>query len=130
VTLTVARGRLSETQERMIALVEEAYDAAVAACKPGVSPQAPAQKVDAIFTAAGVKMPHGLGHGIGLDAHEGPGLRALGDPPPYMLSPGMVFTIEPGLYDPGLGGVRKENDVLISEKGSRVLTRARILRIG
>jgi Xaa-Pro dipeptidase len=129
VTLTVARGRLTEAQARMVSLVEEAYDAAMAAVKPGASPQEPARRVDRVFEAAGARMPHGLGHGIGLDAHEDPGIRSLGDPSDPALLPGMVFTIEPGLYDHGEGGVRKEDDVLVTETGARVLTRTRIIRI-
>ncbi|MGA2975368.1 MAG: Xaa-Pro peptidase family protein [Spirochaetia bacterium] len=129
VTLTIARGRLSAEQERMIALVEEAYGAAVDAAKPGGSPQAPAWKADQVFSAAGWKMPHSLGHGIGLDTHEAPLLRSQGESVDPELLPGMVFTIEPGLYHPEHGGVRWENDVLITEKGARVLTRAMILRV-
>ncbi len=74
-------------------------------------------------------MPHSLGHGIGLDTHEAPLLRSLGEPGDPALLPGMVFTIEPGLYHPSHGGVRWENDVLMTEKGARILTRAKILRI-
>ncbi len=74
-------------------------------------------------------MPHSLGHGIGLDTHESPVLRTLADGSDLTLLPGMVFTIEPGLYDPGLGGVRWENDVLMTDSGATILTRARIVRI-
>jgi Xaa-Pro aminopeptidase len=74
-------------------------------------------------------MPHSLGHGIGLDTHEAPLLRSQGESVDPELLPGMVFTIEPGLYHPEHGGVRWENDVLITEKGARVLTRAMILRV-
>ena len=129
VTLTIAVGRLSADQERMIGLVEDAYRAAVEATKPGVSPQEPARKAQQVFSAAGWTMPHSLGHGIGLDAHEAPLLRSQGESPDPSLLPGMVVTIEPGLYDPLHGGVRWENDVLITEAGPRVLTKSRILRI-
>jgi Xaa-Pro dipeptidase len=129
VTMTIARGKLSAEQETMIALVEKAYAAAVAAAVKGASPQAPARAVQEVFSAAGWTMPHGLGHGIGLDAHEGPGLRATGDPNEPALVPGMVFTIEPGLYHPVHGGVRWENDVLVEPEGARVLTNSRIVRL-
>ena len=128
VTLTLAAGRLSADHERMIGLVEEAYRAAVEATKPGISPQEPARRAQEIFSAAGWTMPHSLGHGIGLDAHEAPLLRSQGESADPSLLPGMVVTIEPGLYDPRLGGVRWENDLLITESGHRVLTRSRILR--
>jgi Xaa-Pro dipeptidase len=129
VTLTVARGRLSAEQERMVGLVEQAYAAAVGAAVPGASPQAPAVQAEEVFAAAGWKMPHSLGHGIGLDPHEAPLLRSQGENADPALLPGMVFTIEPGLYHPEHGGVRWENDVLIAATGARVLTKARIVRI-
>ncbi|OHD69652.1 MAG: hypothetical protein A2177_10040 [Spirochaetes bacterium RBG_13_68_11] len=129
-TATFARGPLAPDQERMLSLVQAAYDASVAAAKPGASPKAPAIAADQVFEAAGWKMPHALGHGIGLDSHEGPLLRSLGENPDKELAAGMVFTIEPGLYHPALGGVRLENDVLIDGRGARVLTRSRIVRLG
>ncbi len=133
VTATFVRGPLAPEQERMVSLVQAAYDAAVAAAKPGESPKSPAIAADQVFEAAGWKMPHALGHGIGLDAHEGPLLRSLGESPDPALVAGMVFTIEPGLYHPGHGGVRLENDVLIDGRGAqtaaRVLTRSRIVRL-
>lgn len=128
VTITIARGRMSSEQDRMIGLVQDAYAAAVAAARPGASPQAPARAADEVFAAAGWKMPHSLGHGVGLDTHEAPLLRSQGDTPDPELLPGMVFTIEPGLYDPAHGGVRWENDVIMTESEARVITRSRIVR--
>jgi Xaa-Pro dipeptidase len=129
VTLSFAVGRLSPEQDRMVGLVEEAYRAAVDAVKAGVSPQEPARKAEQVFSAAGWNMPHALGHGIGLDTHEAPLLRSQGDNPDPALLPGMIFTIEPGLYHPRHGGVRWENDVLITESSVRILTRSRIIRL-
>jgi Xaa-Pro dipeptidase len=129
VTISLAVGRLSPEQDRMVGLVEEAYHAAVESAKPGASPQAPARKAEQVFSAAGWSMPHALGHGIGLDTHEAPLLRSQGDNPDAALLPGMVFTIEPGLYHPAHGGVRWENDVLITESAARILTKSRIIRI-
>ena len=112
----------------MIELVEKAYAAALHAARPNVSPREPAVKADDVFQAAGWRMPHALGHGIGLDAHERPLLHVQGSGADSELSPGMVFTIEPGLYHPRHGGVRWENDVLMTEAGPKVLTNARIIR--
>jgi Xaa-Pro dipeptidase len=129
VTITVARGRLTVEQERMIGLVSEAYEAAVPAAKPGASPRDPARVVDDLFAASGWKMPHALGHGIGLDVHEAPLLRNQEESSDPALLPGMIFTVEPGLYHPDHGGVRWENDVMVTETGAQVLTRARIIRL-
>jgi len=129
VTLTVARGKLSVEQERMVGLVDQAYAAAMAAAGPGVAPQAVAEAADAVFDGAGWKMPHSLGHGVGLDTHEPPILRSQKEGDVPALLPGMVITVEPGLYHPEHGGVRWENDVLITEAGPRVLTRAKIIRV-
>lgn len=63
---------------------------------------------------------HGLGHGLGLDVHEAPSLSWRSD---EALKPGMVVTVEPGIYLPGVGGVRIEDDVLVTSKGHRVLSR-------
>ena len=71
-------------------------------------------------------MPHSLGHGYGLEAHEWPTVRPS-QPDTACFKPGMVVTLEPGLYDPAMGGCRLENDILITEEGNQVLTSARII---
>jgi Xaa-Pro aminopeptidase len=73
-------------------------------------------------------MPHGLGHGIGLDAHEAPFLRSREDCVD-VLAAGQIVTIEPGLYHPELGGLRLEDDILITDTGHEVLTKSRIVRL-
>lgn len=64
---------------------------------------------------------HSLGHGIGLEPHEFPKIHAEGEDRETLLKPGMVFTIEPGLYQPGIGGIRLEEMVLVTEKGCETL---------
>jgi Xaa-Pro dipeptidase len=128
VTITVARGPLTRTQTRMLNLVEKAYEEALSMVAAGIGTREIALAVDAIFGKAKKTMPHALGHGIGLEAHEAPALRSRVDNR-WRLSPGMVFTLEPGLYEASQGGCRLENDVLLTDKGAEVLTRARILRL-
>jgi len=66
---------------------------------------------------------HGTGHGLGLEIHEEPRVTREGTAEPdQVLQPGMVFTVEPGAYVPGLGGVRIEDDVLVTDEGCEVLT--------
>jgi len=128
VTLTVARGPLNRTQERMLSLTQKAYDLALGMCANGVPTREIALAVDAHFGKAKKKMPHSLGHGIGLEAHEAPWIRSRADND-WRLAPGMIFTLEPGLYDPAQGGCRLENDVIMTEKGAEVLTRSKIIKL-
>jgi Xaa-Pro dipeptidase len=127
VTLTFARNP-SAAQEKMLTLTERAYKQALALAAPGVPAKKIAAAADAVFAKSKKFMPHGLGHGIGLEEHENPPIRNREDND-WILEPGMIFTLEPGLYDPVLGGCRLENDILITEGGAEVLTEARIIRL-
>jgi len=127
VTLTIAKGTLTEEQEAQLALVESAYNQALPLYQKDLPEKGPAIKVDKIFAKAKRFMPHSLGHGIGLEAHEAPGIR-LKSAQEEVFKVGMVATLEPGLYDVKLGGCRLENDILITENGPEVLTHARIIR--
>jgi Xaa-Pro dipeptidase len=114
-------GKPSERHREIHGLVLAAHDAAVAAVRAGTT----AGSVDAaarqVIEAAGMGelFFHRVGHGLGLEAHEDPSL----DPgAATVLEAGMVFTIEPGIYIPGWGGVRIEDDVLVERSGWRLLT--------
>ena len=128
VTLTLLKSPLKPAQERIAALVEEAYAEAEAILTPGLLNTELARRVDEIFAREGLSMPHSLGHGIGLDVHEGPLLRDRKDIE-TPLKAGMIVAMEPGLYQAELGGIRKENDYLITETGAEKLTRSEIFRI-
>jgi Xaa-Pro dipeptidase len=103
------------------AVVREAQSAAIAACRVGVS----ARDVDAAQRALVEARPdlgrclHGAGHAIGLAIHEPPFLVPRTDTP---LAEGMIFTIEPGIYQPGTGGLRLEDDVLVGPDGPEFLS--------
>jgi Xaa-Pro dipeptidase len=128
VTLTFARKPLSQAQEKMLTLTEKAYAKALSLVKEGASARDLSLAADEIFGKARKSMPHALGHGIGLEAHEAPYLRSRSDNT-ATLKEGMIFTLEPGLYDPIQGGCRLENDILITPQGAEVLTKGRIIRL-
>ncbi|MFW5768622.1 MAG: M24 family metallopeptidase [Spirochaetota bacterium] len=128
VTVPFLTGRLEPRQERMAGLVEDAYVLAAETAGPGVSTFELARAVTVFFERHDAVMPHSLGHGIGLAAHESPFIRDREDET-TLLRPGMVITLEPGLYDPDLGGIRLENDFLITAGGAEPLTTARTVRI-
>ena len=124
-TRTLQADGSPEALRRMFAAVVEAQAAAVGAVRPGV----PASDVDAAARAVldrhglGEAIAHGTGHGLGLEVHEEPRLTRPGSGHADLtLEPGMVFTIEPGVYVPGVGGVRIEDDVLVVEGGAEILT--------
>jgi len=127
VTLTFARD-LDPKQEKLVNTVEKAAKLAISMAHNETPAKDIAAAVDAFFAKSKKEMPHGLGHGIGLQEHEYPLIRNRSDNE-WVLKPGMIFTIEPGLYDPLLGGCRLENDILITEKGQEILTTARIIRL-
>ena len=132
-TRTFVRGDIADDVREWHRLVKEALDRAIAETKPGVEGRALYDGTCEIFEAAGeltqrTKTPgqplsdgffHGLGHGVGLEVHEAPGLGLLGD---KLLVPGDCITIEPGLYRQGYGGVRLEDNVLVTDSGFENLT--------
>jgi len=126
VTTTITKN-LNKEQCRMVELIEGAVEVAESLLKPGTMTTELAAAVNAHLEAGGYVMPHNLGHGIGLYIHEKPFLRAGVNP--VKLEKGMVFTIEPGIYTPKLGGIRLENDYLITEIGFERLTNCRIISL-
>ena len=127
-TITIAKGKLTQEQEKQLALTQKAFDECLKLYKAGNKTKTAAAKADEIFAAEGRNMPHGLGHGTGLEIHEAPAvsMRAGDD---VVFQVGNIVTLEPGLYDTKIGGCRLENDVLITEEGNEVLTNSRIIRI-
>jgi Xaa-Pro aminopeptidase len=121
-TRTFGLGAMPAAIRDIYAIVLEAQLAAIDAVQPGVT----CAQVDAvarnIITEAGYgeAFGHGLGHGFGLDIHENPRFNQLSTT--TVLEPGMVMTVEPGIYLPGVGGVRIEDDIVVTDDGCRVLT--------
>jgi Xaa-Pro aminopeptidase len=137
-TRTVSRGAPPPEIVRMYEVVMRAQEAGIKALRPGITGREIHELVeDVIFTAgydtlrAGQKRTpddpvtrgfiHGTGHGVGLEIHEAPSLGRGGTSP---LAVGDVVTVEPGIYDPDVGGVRLEDMLVITSDGSRNLTRA------
>ena len=114
-------GRISPKLERVYGIVLKAQKNAIKAVRPGVSMGVVDAAARGTIDKAGFgkHFGHGLGHGIGLDVHEAPRLI---DKEERQLKPGMVITIEPGIYLPGWGGVRIEDDILVTRDGHEVLS--------
>jgi Xaa-Pro aminopeptidase len=120
-TRTVACGSPSPEQQKIYQTVKQAHDKAIEKVRPGI----PICEVDAAARdhirsqGYGEYFGHGTGHGIGLAVHEDPVINSENMGP---VQEGMVFTIEPGIYIPGWGGVRIEDMVLVTAHGAEVLT--------
>jgi Xaa-Pro aminopeptidase len=139
-TRTVSRGEPPAEIRKMYDVVKRAQDAGITALRPGATGREVHEMVEDIIFAAGYDtlrpgqqrtprengaLPqgfiHGTGHGVGLEIHEAPNVGRGGTSP---LAPGDVVTVEPGIYDPAIGGVRLEDMLVVTETGSRNLTRA------
>jgi Xaa-Pro aminopeptidase len=121
-TRTMMVGRVSSRVKQIYKVVQEAQEAAIRFLRPGVTTlQADRVARDVIEKAGfGKEFGHGLGHGIGREIHEMPSMRKTGGE--EELRPGMIVTVEPGIYLPGEGGVRIEDDVLITHSGCEILS--------
>jgi Xaa-Pro aminopeptidase len=119
-------GNSNPIMEQIFKIIQEAQQRALAISKPGTRiGDLDATARDWIHLHGyGPYFTHGLGHGLGLEIHEPPTLRANGAHKEMLLQPGMVITIEPGIYLPDIGGVRLEETVLITSEGHEILTAA------
>lgn len=116
-TRVLFRGTGYEEMKDCYALVQKASNAAMSLCKPGVSACTLDKAARAVLRQAGKEeyFTHSLGHGIGLETHEFPRIKQDGEDKDAIISSGMVFTIEPGIYLPGKGGVRFETTVIMHD---------------
>ncbi|MFM8458485.1 MAG: M24 family metallopeptidase, partial [Chthoniobacterales bacterium] len=126
-TRTVVRGRATEAQRDLWKTVCSAQKLAICSIKPRVKGAAVHKAVQEFFASRGYRTEkkrgrwtgffHGTGHGLGLDLHEEPRISAT------VFRPGQVFTVEPGLYYPGIGGARHEDVVAVTRNGCEKLSR-------
>jgi Xaa-Pro aminopeptidase len=121
-TIWLDRMRTSQVLE-LYEVVENAQAAAIKAIRPDM----PCAEIDAIArnliaeAGYGEFFGHGLGHGVGLEVHESPIISRLGK---GNVKPGMVFTVEPGIYIPEVGGIRIEDMILVTDDGCRLITKS------
>ncbi|MCF6238254.1 MAG: Xaa-Pro peptidase family protein [Candidatus Marinimicrobia bacterium] len=121
-TVTFALGKVSDELRTIYDTVLEAHDCALAAVAPGVA----LNELDRLARdhigscGYGDYFGHGLGHGVGLEVHEAPVVSPRSK---AVAEEGMVFTVEPGIYVPGVGGVRIEDMVLVTADGHQILTK-------
>jgi Xaa-Pro aminopeptidase len=126
-TRTVCRGTAAPELKKLYHAVKAAQQAALRAVKPGVCADDVHAAAKVVFEKRGYKTEevngrhvgfiHGTGHGVGLDIHELPRVGTSGE----ILELGNIITVEPGLYYPGLGGIRIEDTLVVTEKGWRYL---------
>lgn len=123
-TRTVFLGKINKLHQCLYELVHSAQTQAIKAIKPGVKTQVIDQAAREVISQAGYGnyFIHTTGHGLGLETHESPRLSSKDT---VILRPGMVITVEPGVYLPGRGGVRIEDMILVTAAGREVLTKAK-----
>ncbi len=121
ITRTFAIGALDAELTRVYETVLAANAAGLRAGKPGIAAQEVDRAARAVIDGAGLGpyFTHRTGHGLGVDIHEAPYMREGNT---QLLEPGMIYTVEPGIYLPGRGGVRIEDNVLVTETGCESLT--------
>lgn len=109
--------------KKLYSIVRKSQKAALKICRPGMTVGMLDEAARKVMKEEKVEQHfiHSLGHGVGLEIHEYPRVSCTGNDSGVVLKPGMVITIEPGLYLPGIGGVRYEDTVIVTEKGCKNL---------
>lgn len=128
-TRTFLKGKASDAQKKLVRTVKKAHALGIELIKPGVSGGKVHNAVQSFFDKEGYVTErdcpepkgffHGLGHGIGLEVHEVPFMRATAD---FKFKAGMAVTVEPGLYYKGLGGVRIEDTIHVTPGGNELIS--------
>ncbi len=135
VTIPFTVSKLSDKQKKMVKTVEKAYQKAIDTIKVDIPTWKVHESAENLIKKNGFEFKHSIGHGLGLDLHDLPSLspkprnkEELKNWTEFNLKENMVFTIEPGIYELGFGGIRLENDVLI-KKTPEVLTNSKLIQI-
>ncbi len=143
ITVPFVKGKIGKEEQRILDTTLQAYKLMIKSIKLGMRCWKLHNKLEKFLRARGYKVRHSLGHGIGLDIHE---LPTIGKPKrgkkygprkrkkwlrlkKLRFEPGMVFTIEPGIYVRGVGGCRFENDVRMTKHGAQVITHSKMIKI-
>lgn len=145
ITVPFVKGKIDKKQQRILETTLHAYKITIKSIKLGEPCWKLHEKFEHFLRERKYNVRHGLGHGIGLDIHELPSIirpkfkrsKKIGPIKKkrwqrikrLTFAPGMVFTIEPGVYVKGVGGCRFENDVLMTKGGPRVLTHSKLIKI-
>jgi len=142
ITVPFIKGAIGKEEQRILNTTLQAYKIMIKSIKLGAHCWKLHEKFEKLLRIRGYKVRHSLGHGIGKDIHE---LPTIGKPKrgkklgprkrkkwqrikQLRFEPGMVFTIEPGIYVKGIGGCRFENDVLMTKRGPQVLTHSKLIK--
>ncbi|MDI6826766.1 MAG: Xaa-Pro peptidase family protein [Candidatus Aenigmarchaeota archaeon] len=136
VTVPFTLGKLSSKQKKIVRTVEKAHERAIAYLRTGLPTWKVHDHIENFIKRNGFKFKHSLGHGLGLELHDLPLLSSKPkskegskDWKEIKLKENMTFTIEPGIYELGIGGCRLENDVLMTKKLPKVLTHSRLIEL-
>ena len=136
ITVPIGFKELSKEQQKIRDIVINSYESAIEIIDIGVPIWKIHEEADNVLKAEGYSLPYAVGHGLGLTVHDAP---IIGRKPSdeyslkhwkeALIQNGMVFTIEPGIYKQGLGGVRLENDVLIADGKVEIITKSKFIQI-
>lgn len=136
ITVPISFRELSEEQRKMRDLVINSYEAAIEIIDIGVPLWKIHEEADQVLKKEGYNLPYPVGHGLGLTVHDSPIIASkpsdeysLKNWKEELVQDGMVFTIEPGIYKQGLGGVRLENDVLIKNGKVEIITKSVYIKV-
>lgn len=133
VTVPFSVGTLTEKERKIADTVKESYTKSLETLRNGIETWKIYEAAERVIKERDFELKHGLGHGLGLEVHDAPSIspkpEKTKDWKEVKIRKNMTFTIEPGVYVPGVGGSRLENDFLMKRKGFEVLTKSKFFKI-